>query len=773
MQYNLSVLSPLEFEVLCNDIISKKTGLIFNRYKSGIDGGIDLRNTEKGIICQCKHYKEFSNLKLALKKEVLKLDGIDGLKEYFLIVSTSLTPSNENDIIKIYKKYNLQSDHIISYTTIEDFLNHPENSEILKKNLKLWLTSANTLKIFAEKYIDFEVSSLKNNIEKYSKYFVETNVFNRCYDILINYRILVISGSPGVGKTINSNMLVCKMISKNPNLRVKVSGGSNYKALIESFDKDDEEIIILDDFLGQSYLEKNNDQINEIISIIQYVKSYNNKYLILNSRLSVLTDAKATSEKLEKIISELDNNKYVIDMNDISLIEKAEILYNLHYFNGVPIEYYNVLLKEEFLGYYRYESIIKNVNYNTRIIEHCTLNYKKDGITVDKYYAYIKHNLDNPKEIWKMQFSFLRPEERAFLNILYSISASNVPVDVLRKCFNKTSKNRGYRTESNLFNNILEKMSDSIIEQKIINNGYVINVYNPSINDFIMNDLKDNVVEVEKMLNDIVYIEQLERLFKLNSSFKNSVSIKILDLLSFNNNYDYTLFYIISKYSFYCDEIKEYIYKKYNNINLKYSNFALDILSDKNLIKLYGLEKYLFDVNVIKSICINADNVYIRDFIFFLDDYIFINNIDVSKEFLDELYDNLSDIIADKIECDVSNDIFLEMDDIVRRHIVSCNVIIEDEDSLVVSNMDEVIELIINDIIPIIEEKINSEIEWYYQHTIKFKYINASTEHCYETETLIDLVYENINEQYRVESRVDNSVKDISVEDVLFQQYNN
>lgn len=70
MKYNLDVLSPLEFEKLSKDIISKKLNLEFKSFKMGKDGGIDLRNKENGIICQCKHIKKFSDLKSILKKEL-------------------------------------------------------------------------------------------------------------------------------------------------------------------------------------------------------------------------------------------------------------------------------------------------------------------------------------------------------------------------------------------------------------------------------------------------------------------------------------------------------------------------------------------------------------------------------------------------------------------------------------------------------------------------------------------------------------------------------
>lgn len=345
--------------------------------------------------------------------------------------------------------------------------------------------------------MDFEIDNLLKNISSNMNYFVETDVFKRCYEKITNDRILIISGSPGVGKTINSNMLVTKIIATNPELKLKTTVGSNYKELIQALNEKDYEIIILDDFLGQSYLEKTNDQINEIISIISYVKMNQKKYLILNSRLTVLGDAKMKNEQISRILDSLDDNNYIIDMDNISILEKAEILFNLHYFNDVPNQYFDELKKKSFWRL-RYEEIINHSNYNTRILEYCVLNYKKDNISSEKYFDYIMENLCNPRQVWYKQFLSFSKEEISYLHTMYSIRTSNVPNNILKECYEKVIKHRYYDTEKNNFNNITNKLSDNIIVQSITNQEYVMNVFNPSINDFIMNDLKENTLELEK-----------------------------------------------------------------------------------------------------------------------------------------------------------------------------------------------------------------------------------------------------------------------------------
>ena len=101
---------------------------------------------------------------------------------------------------------------------------------------------------------------------------------------------------------------------------------------------------------------------------------------------------------------------------------------------------------------------------------------------------------------------------------MYSINTTNVSRHVLKECYENIIKKRGFDAEKNNFNNITEKLSDNIITQKIIDQIYVMNTINPSVNDYIMNNLKDNLVELEKMVDECIYIEQFINLVNLNNS---------------------------------------------------------------------------------------------------------------------------------------------------------------------------------------------------------------------------------------------------------------
>ena len=768
MKYNLDVLSPLEFEKLSRDIISKKLDMEFKVFKPGRDSGIDLRNKDKDIICQCKHIQKFSDLKSNLKKEVAKLSSIKNLKKYYLIVSTKLTPANEDSIIEIFDKYITSSDQIISYNEIEQFLDDDENIEILKKNSKLWLTSYKIIELFEQKYINFEITNLLSHITTNMSYFVETGIFKECYEKLNNDRLLIISGSPGVGKTINSNMLVAKIIADNPKLKLKTIVGSNYRELIQSFNKDDFEIIILDDFLGQSYLEKSNDEINEIISIIEYAKNNSKKYLILNSRLNVLSDVRIKNEKFSRILDLLDGNNYMIDMDNITLLEKAEILFNLHYFNKVPEKFYEEL-KKDYFWRPRYEAIVTNTNYNTRIIEYCVLNYKKDNITYDKYFDYIMDNLNNPRQVWHKQFLQLTNEEISYLYSMYSINTSNVSSIVLKECYENVIKKRSFDSEKNSFNNVTERLSNNIITQKIIDQNYVMNTINPSVNDYIMNNLMDNLVELEKMADECIYIEQFINLVNINTSLLQNTNIDILKLKSYNNEFDNKLLYLIEKYNWCNNSVKDYFVNILNHHNSSQNSIILRILSSRKLVDFYELKDYVLNVNYIKELLNDSDNYYIKNFIEYLDELVSDSNEDMT-ELLKSIYSEFTPIIESKIEDNIYEDICTDIDDIVHSKEKQFKYKIVD-DEYVVENMSEMQDIIDDELNRVIESKIDDEKSNYLLYKIEFENLSVNIKNCYDYSYIEQSILDDIQSLNNKSCTSDESRESYSIHDVFSQSY--
>ncbi len=105
---SLENLSHIDFEELCLDLAQAATGKRFSAFGSGPDGGIDGRYSEgdRSTIIQCKHYSQtsFSNLKSALRKEVINLAKLNP-DCYLLFTSQSLTPDKSDILANILQPH--------------------------------------------------------------------------------------------------------------------------------------------------------------------------------------------------------------------------------------------------------------------------------------------------------------------------------------------------------------------------------------------------------------------------------------------------------------------------------------------------------------------------------------------------------------------------------------------------------------------------------------------------------------------------------------------
>ena len=208
---NYANLNDVEFEYLCQDIMQKKLNVELHRFAKGKDKGIDLADDvhTKNIIVQVKHYmaSSVSQLIAKLKEEVDKVAKLSP-KEYYICCSKVLSPQKVDEIYQLFPKYMSSPSNIITLNEIDDFLNAPENIEILKKHYKLWIESTGILQEIGNTNIFVDCETLLADIESEKNLFVKTSAFNSALKCLQDNKTLFITGNPGVGKTITSKMLV-------------------------------------------------------------------------------------------------------------------------------------------------------------------------------------------------------------------------------------------------------------------------------------------------------------------------------------------------------------------------------------------------------------------------------------------------------------------------------------------------------------------------------------------------------------------------------------
>lgn len=340
--FDLSNLNDYEFETLCRDIMCEVLDTELHMFSRGADGGIDVCDSkiDPDIVIQAKHYcgSTYSNLRTSLHKEVEKVKKLNP-ESYYVFTSLPLTRKNKLEIIEMFSEYMKDISYVLDKTDIDRFLEKPETKDIVYKNYKLWLSAANVLPLVTNQNVFIDCEELMMDIENQVPFFVDTDAYMDSIRKLSNNNILIIVGAPGVGKSTISKMLVLYYASKSYTVRYVSNNSIAELKRVISIDRDKKEIILLDDFLGQHYMNLRESQPSELKTLIALIERSKSKKLILNSRITILNEAVQSSIVLREMMERHDRNKYLIDLDRMSVYEKAKILYNHLYFNYVPREY--------------------------------------------------------------------------------------------------------------------------------------------------------------------------------------------------------------------------------------------------------------------------------------------------------------------------------------------------------------------------------------------------------------------------------------------------
>lgn len=421
--YDFQNLSFDDFERLTGDLLQRSLGVPFESFRTGRDGGIDLRyapSESDSIIVQCKRYAPEGFQKLLADLKNVELPKIIKLNPTRYIISTSckLNPDQKAKILGALKPYCKSTTDILGQNELNSLIRN--NREVEKQHFKLWMGSTNVLKqVLHAGIFNFsrhETTKLKNEISKY----VVHNGFTRALELLDKAHHCIIVGIPGIGKTTAARLILAHYLHEGFNV-VSVSGdiGEAWKVL-ESEPLEEKTIIYYDDFLGQmtfsQKLNKNEDR--RLLDLMEHCETNKNKRFVLTTRDYIFDQALGAYEPLGRAADDLRRSSILLDDYDRHV--RARLLINHMLFSNIPSRIHRELVSTR-----SYDKIIDHRNFLPRVVEKIFSEPLADTASATVFLEHAIAKLDDPALIWKSPLQQLSAEARCLVQTLVSLDGEH------------------------------------------------------------------------------------------------------------------------------------------------------------------------------------------------------------------------------------------------------------------------------------------------------------------------------------------------------------
>lgn len=522
MPHNYTTLSPSEFETLAADILSAEHSVAFERYGEGPDGGIDCRHESANgevWIGQAKRYKNVAALLRALPKEQQKMQALEPPpSRYFLVTACSLSPGNKDAILQAMQPFIQAKADIYGADDLDARLD--QYPRIYRKHYRLWLQSVEQLAQYLNQAHYARAGMVHERLLAEAKVYVVPAAQKTIHEQLAAHHCCLIVGDPGSGKSTVAGQVALQLQLEQPNAELVWISDRNLNQALRLIRPDTDQILVLDDFLGATFL--------ETPGMLAFQQDW--QALLFNVRqakgkLKLLFTTR--SYILEQALSQLDGShpainqlcRKAVDMGRASAQFRAELVYRL--IQGADFtEAQRATLVEQKL----YWPLIEAENFSPRLI--AMICDQLTSVPADQLKAAIEQGIEGQLELWQKAFQRLSAEAQTLL-YLVGLAGNNANARELKRAFNTLYPAINNRVAPlNGFDRAMLELEPTFITSAQHLGDIWVSPANPSLVDFLHHRFAENGPLIEALIQSLEHFDWGLRNFRLSENAHNPIALK-------------------------------------------------------------------------------------------------------------------------------------------------------------------------------------------------------------------------------------------------------